>query len=97
MIASQYPYKLNPVIREMATAAFIFRQSTDRSLTCLSESFGSWFSDKAEFGRFLLESTGEHQFVWVDVGSTSDKKEDVYRVCRAPAQVPAFKLKFAAN
>jgi hypothetical protein len=92
IISTQYIYKINPTIRECTNYAIIFRPSTDRSIKALFESYGSHFNKLDDFKKYVIENTGEYQFVFVDVNSQSDEIGKIYRVLKAPSKIPYFKL-----
>jgi len=94
IISTQYIYKINPTIRECANFAIIFRQSTTRSLNALFESFGSHFNKFDEFKNYIVKNTGDYKFILVDINSTSDNIDEIYKVMKAPENIPKFKLKF---
>ena len=67
----------------------IFKQSTKRSIEALYESFGLNYGTYAEFERYLMENTENHQFIFYDFNS-----QDPYKIMRAPNNIPNFMLKF---
>lgn len=94
IISTQYIYKLNPTIRECANYVVIFRQSTKRSLDALYDSFGSHFDKYDDFKNYVINNTGNFQFILVDINSQSDDISKIYRVMKAPEKIPYFKLKY---
>jgi hypothetical protein len=94
VISTQYIYKVNPTIRECANYAIIFRQSTKRSLEALYESFGQHFNNLNKFQQYIIDNTNDHQFVFVDINSTSNNINDIYKVMKVPDKIPKFTVKF---
>ena len=94
IISTQYIYKINPTIRECTNYAIIFRQSTDRSIQALYESYGAHFKREDDFKNYLMEHTGNYKFILVDVNSQSDDIKKIYKVLKAPSKIPEFKMKF---
>jgi tRNA uridine 5-carbamoylmethylation protein Kti12 len=94
VISTQYIYKVNPTIRECANYAIIFRQSTKRSLEALYESFGQHFNKLDKFQQFVIDNTNDHQFVFVDINSSSDNINEIYKVMKVPDKIPKFTVKF---
>ncbi len=94
IISTQYIYKINPTIRECANYAMIFRQSTKRSIEALYESFGAHFDNFDQFKQYITNSTDDHKFIFVDINSSEDDIEDIYKVMKAPQKIPKFNLKF---
>jgi len=94
IMSTQYIYKINPTIRECSNYAIIFRQSTNRSLTALYESFGNHFNKFDDFKKFLIDNTSDHNFIFVDVNSSSENVDEIYLICKAPDKIPSFFIKF---
>lgn len=94
IISTQYIYKINPTIRECAGYAIIFRPTTGRSIDALYESFGSHFNDREEFKKYVIDNTGDFQFIFVDVNSQEDGINKIYKVQKAPENIPDFNVKY---
>jgi len=93
IVSTQYIYKVPPTFRECASAAAIFRQTTERSIRALYDSFGQWFKDYGDFCEYLLENTGEHKFIMFDAKSAGDKSS-AYKIMKSPSNLPNFEYIF---
>lgn len=94
IIASQYIYKVPPVVRECATRVAIFRQTTRRSLDALFESFGAWFNNLKEFQEYVLRATGNYGFIYYLANSAEESIPQVYKILKCPEEIPQFKYCF---
>ena len=92
VFSTQYLYKIPPLLRECATYAFIFRQSTLRSIQAAYDSYGQRYRSLQEFKTHLERSTGDFGILWVDLRAMDPAA--IYRAVRAPARIPAFRLSF---
>lgn len=95
IIATQYVYKTPPTVRECSQYAVLFRQTTERSINAIHESFGEMFSSSQnEFSKFLQENTNDHQFILYNAYSDSDNPRDAYQIMKAPANLPDVQIAF---
>jgi hypothetical protein len=51
------------------------------------------FDSYVDFKKYLLENTGDHQFVWYDARNGSATIEGRYSVMKCPEKIPKFKIK----
>ena len=94
IISTQYIYKINPTIRECANYVIIFHQSTKRSNMALYESFGNHLNSLSDWMAYLMQNTGDYNFIFVNTNSPSNDTNDVYKVYKAPDKIPKFHLKY---
>ena len=90
ILSTQYIYKLNPVLRDCATHAFIFEQSTKRSIEAIYETFGQHFNTLNDFCEYLNKSTGNYWFLFVDIYN----RKKMYSKGKVGKDIPNFKLQF---
>lgn len=91
IIASQYIYAIPPTIRECVTFAIVFKQTNNRSLKAIWETF---FNEQDTFklcGEFIDRHAVGYKFLLVRPGEELGRK---YVVNCAPEEIPAFNLAF---
>src|SRR5579884_407207 len=91
-IATQYLYKLPPVIRESCAYYWIFTQRTKRSIEALYETVGANSHDSLnDFKHFLEHYTPKYTCLFVDRYQDKDR---MYESFRAPAHIPRFFINY---
>ena len=94
--ATQYIFKMPPILRECSNYAVLFRQSSKPGIKAAFESFGMrGFDNEKIFARFLEKNTGNYSFVLVNLKSPSQFMNDIYQSKRAPEKVPPFKINYS--
>jgi hypothetical protein len=65
-----------------------------RALEALYESYGQQFDSYMDFKKYLLENTGNHQFIWYDARNRESTIEGRYQIVCSPEKIPKFQMKF---
>lgn len=91
-ISTQYIYKVNPTIRECSSYVAAFRLTTERSLKAAYDSFGSYFKNFDEFRKYVIDNTGNYQFIYYEANSSKDDRNEIYKIMRAPKDIPNVKF-----
>lgn len=94
IISTQYIYKVPPTVREVATRVAMFKMTTKRSIAALFESFGGMWNSYQEFAAQMQKSTGDFKFIYYFANSSSENRDDVYKVMKAPVNVPEFQYEY---
>ncbi len=93
-ILTQYVYKIPPVVRECSTRVAVFRTTTKRSIEALYESFGAFFDNYVAFSKYILDNTGDYQFVWYIANSSAESIDDIYHIKKCPENVPKYRFEY---
>jgi hypothetical protein len=94
MISTQYLYRVTTTVRECASRVAIFRLTTERSLKAAFESFGAYFSNFNEFRKYIIDNTGNFQFIYYEANSSKENKKDIYKIMKAPDNLPKVKFNY---
>lgn len=94
IISCQFPYLVPPRVRSQIFQAVMFEMEGQRALNALYESYGQRFDNYTAFKKYLLENTGDHQFIFYNRagGKGAGTVENRYQVMACPAEIPKFKL-----
>jgi hypothetical protein len=65
-----------------------------RALEALCESYRQQFDLYTDFKKYLLENTGNHQFIWYDARNRESTIEGRYQIVRCHEKIPKFQMKF---
>jgi hypothetical protein len=93
IISAQYPNAIPSMFRANAFQVAMFSTAQERALKALYENYGQLFKNYRQFKDFLLDNTGNYQFIFYEARGTSTKVADRYRVMKAPATIRKFMLK----
>jgi hypothetical protein len=94
IISCQYPQAISPLFRSNAFQVAMFNMTGKRALEALYESYGQQFDSYTDFKKYLLENTGNHQFIWYDARNGESTIEGRYQIVRCPEKIPKFQMKF---
>ena len=94
IICSQSISKIPLQIRDLAQYSAIFRYESERAIKNAYESFGVLFNNWHEYKEYLINSTGNHKFLFYDKSLSTEGIDKAYKSLKAPAIIPEFKLKF---
>lgn len=91
-LASQYIYKIPPLIRECAKYVFIFKQTTKRSFEALYETYGYLFEKLDDFKEEIIKKTENYNVLMYDLDAPNVKNKKFVQV--KAQKTPKFRLEF---
>ena len=94
IISCQYPQSVTPLFRTNAFQVVMFYMGSEPALKALYNSYGQMFNNYSAFKKYLIENTGDHQFLWYDARNGATTLEGRYKVMKCPAELPKFMLKY---
>lgn len=93
-LVTQYIFRVPPPVRECATRVGMFRTTTERSVKACYESFGAFFRRYEDFKEYIINSTGDYQFVWYIANSSSETVDEVYHIHKCPRSLPDYRFEY---
>jgi hypothetical protein len=83
-------------MRTNAMIIFMFNSTTKANLEALFNSYGQIFENYNAFKDFLLENTGNYNFIMYDKTKkiSSNDIKDNYKIMRCPKDIPNFYIKY---
>lgn len=95
-LATQQITKISTTTRENCHYACLFTPYTKNSRQAYYESYGGRFGSEKEFLEYVDNGTKDYGFIFYSPrgGKTT---EEMYKCCRAPANLPKFRLEFDNN
>jgi hypothetical protein len=72
----------------------MFFMTGERALMALYKSYGQMFDSYNDFKKYLLENTGNHQFIWFNARNGATSIDRRYQIMKCLETIPDFQLKF---
>jgi hypothetical protein len=84
IIATQYIFKIPPLIREAATRANIFEQQTKKSIEAIFDSYGQTFENYKAFKEYLMKTTNRKNHVFVHYTKSPQEGQSMFQPMKVP-------------
>jgi Poxvirus A32 protein len=92
IISLQMLMKASPTIRTCASHVVIFKQTNVNTIKALHDMFGSVYGSYSEFSEFIKKYCVDYHFILNDVLNQTNNISEIYKVGRAPAELPKFQF-----
>jgi hypothetical protein len=94
IISCQYPQSIPSLFRANVFQVIMFYMNAQNAIKALYESYGQMFDSYTQFKKYLLEHTGNYQFIHYDAKNGGQSISSRYTAMKAPDKIPKFTIRY---